>query len=49
MDQLVFVLGAMKERTEADWKSILERAGFQNIQIHSFAMGSEVIIEAELA
>ncbi|CAH0043780.1 unnamed protein product [Clonostachys solani] len=49
MDQLVFVLGAMRERTEADWKSILQRAGFQNIQIHSFAMGSEVIIEAELA
>ncbi|CAG9998520.1 unnamed protein product [Clonostachys byssicola] len=48
MDQLVFVLGAMRERTEADWKSILERAGFQNIQIHSFAMGSEVIVEAEL-
>ncbi|CAH0020866.1 unnamed protein product [Clonostachys rhizophaga] len=49
MDQLVFVLGAMRERTEADWKSVLERAGFRNIQIHSFAMGSEVIIEAELA
>ncbi|VUC38168.1 unnamed protein product [Clonostachys rosea] len=49
MDQLVFVLGAMKERTDADWKSILERAGFQIVGIHSFAMGSEVIIEAELA
>ncbi|KAI1498355.1 putative O-methyltransferase [Biscogniauxia marginata] len=49
MDQLVFALGAMRERTEADWENILSRAGFKIVQIYSFEMGSESLIEAELA
>ncbi|KAL9086500.1 MAG: hypothetical protein Q9165_007116 [Trypethelium subeluteriae] len=49
MDQLVFALGAMKERTEADWRGILERAGFYIVKIFGYEMGSESLIEAELA
>ena len=48
MDQLVFVLGAMQERTEAHWEGILERAGFKIQKIYSYEMGSESLIEAVL-
>lgn len=48
MDQLVFVLGAMRERTEAHWRSILERAGFKIVHIYSYELGSESLIEAQL-
>ena len=48
MDQLVFVLGAMRERTEAQWKTLLHRVGFKVVQIYSYPMGSESLIEAEL-
>ena len=47
MDQLVFVLGAMKERTEAQWRRILEEAGFKIAEIWSLEMGTESLIEAE--
>ena len=46
MDQLMLVLGAMKERTETQWKNLLQRAGFKVVQIFGFVMGSESIIEA---
>ncbi len=49
MDQLVFVLGAMRERTEAHWRSILERAGFKIVKIYSYELGSESLIEVDLA
>ncbi|KAI2610039.1 putative O-methyltransferase [Hypoxylon fragiforme] len=49
MDQLVFVLGAMGERTQGHWESILQRAGFKVTKIYSYEMGSESLIEAELA
>lgn len=49
MDHLMLVLGAMRERTEAEWREILRRAGFQVSKIYSFEMGSESLIEAELA
>ncbi|KAI0176482.1 putative O-methyltransferase [Hypoxylon sp. FL1284] len=49
MDQLVFVLGAMAERTESAWEKILRRAGFEISQVYSYEMGSESLIEAELA
>ncbi|KAI1330330.1 putative O-methyltransferase [Xylariaceae sp. FL0255] len=48
MDQLVFVLGALQERSEAQWKSLLERAGLRVTKIYSYEMGSESLIEAEL-
>ncbi|KAB5560189.1 putative hydroxyindole O-methyltransferase [Coniochaeta sp. 2T2.1] len=49
MDQLVFVLGALRERTETDWRAILERAGYRITQVYTCEMGSESLIEAELA
>lgn len=49
MDQLVFVLGAMAERTESSWENILERAGFKVTHVYNYEMGSESLIEAELA
>lgn len=49
MDHLMLVLGAMRERTEVEWREILRRAGFKVRTIHSVEMGSESLIEAELA
>ena len=49
MDQLVFVLGAMRERTEKDWERILGEAGFKVTKVWSYEMGSESLLEAELA
>lgn len=49
MDQLMMVLGAMKERTEEQWKSLIERAGFKVTGIWKVEMGTESLIEAELA
>lgn len=49
MDHLMLVLGAMRERTEAEWRGILKRAGLKVLKIHSVEMGSESLIEAELA
>lgn len=46
MDQLVFVLGAMKERTETQWKGVLQRAGYSVVQIFKYEMGTESLIEA---
>ncbi|KAI0852445.1 putative O-methyltransferase [Daldinia vernicosa] len=49
MDQIVFVLGAMGERTQARWEAILKRAGFKVVHVYNYEMGSESLIEAELA
>lgn len=49
MDHLMLVLGAMRERTEVEWREILKRAGFKVSKIYSVEMGSESLIEAELA
>ncbi|KAI1491131.1 putative O-methyltransferase [Biscogniauxia mediterranea] len=49
MDQLVFALGAMRERTEGDWQDLLKKAGFKIVKIYSYEMGSESLIEAEVA
>ncbi|KAI9687301.1 MAG: hypothetical protein M1822_002344 [Bathelium mastoideum] len=48
MDQLVMVLGAMKERTETQWRSLLEAAGFHITGIWTVKMGTESLIEADL-
>ncbi|KAK9424384.1 putative O-methyltransferase [Seiridium unicorne] len=47
MDQLVFVLGSMKERTQKDWEALLKRAGYKIAKIYSYEMGTESLIEAE--
>lgn len=49
MDQLGFVLGAMRERTETHWRNILDREEYKTVQIHSYELGSESLIEAEFA
>lgn len=49
MDQLMLVLGAMQERTEEYWEQILSRAGFKIVKMYGYEMGSESLIEAELA
>ncbi|KAI9654484.1 MAG: hypothetical protein M1821_006574 [Bathelium mastoideum] len=49
MDQLMLVLGAMKERTEEQWIDIIEKAGLKVTGIWSLEMGTESLIEAELA
>ncbi|KAI1085383.1 putative O-methyltransferase [Whalleya microplaca] len=48
MDQLMFVLGAMQERTEAHWEKIVKRAGFKVVQIYTYEMGSESLIEIDM-
>lgn len=48
MDHLMMVLGGMRERTEAEWRALLKRAGFKVLKIYSVDMGSESLIEAEL-
>ncbi|KAK9788263.1 putative O-methyltransferase [Seiridium cardinale] len=47
MDQLVFVLGSMKERTQKDWEALLKRAGYKIAKVYSYEMGNESLIEAE--
>lgn len=49
MDQVVFVLGATRERAEAHWRSIMDMAGFKIVRIYNYELGSESLIEAELA
>ena len=48
MDQLVFVLGAMRERIEMEWRSILELTGLRVSGIWKYPGAGECLIEAEL-
>lgn len=47
MDQLMLVLAAVQERTEADLTKLLKRAGFRIVQVYSHEFGQESLIEAE--
>ncbi|KAI4185653.1 MAG: hypothetical protein L6R41_003981, partial [Letrouitia leprolyta] len=49
MDWLMLVLGAVKERTERDWRRIIEGAGLKVTGIWMKEQGSESLIECELA
>ena len=49
MDWLMMALGAVKERTEKQWRALLEQAGFRVVQIWTYDQGTESLIEAELA
>lgn len=49
MDWLMMALGAVKERTEKQWRVLLEQAGFRVVQIWTYDQGTESLIEAELA
>ena len=48
MDQLMLVLGAMKERTEKEWTNILIEAGYSVLKIWSCPGVAESVIEAVL-
>ncbi|KAH8654647.1 putative O-methyltransferase [Tricladium varicosporioides] len=47
MDQLMLVLGAMKERTEEQWGEILAKAGYKVLNIWKYPGVAESLIEAE--
>lgn len=48
MDQLMLVLGAVRERTDKQWRLMLEKAGYKVLRIYGLNLGSESLIEAEL-
>ena len=49
MDWLMLALGAVRERTESDWRELLESAGMRIVKIWTWEQGTESLIEAELA
>ena len=48
MDWLMMALGAVKERTEKQWKTLLGQAGLKVVGIWTYEQGTESLIEAEL-
>lgn len=48
MDWLMMALGAVKERIEKQWRTLLERAGLTVVGIWTYDQGTESLIEAEL-
>ncbi|KAG8532439.1 uncharacterized protein KY384_002316 [Bacidia gigantensis] len=48
MDWLMLALGAVKERTEAQWRELLAQAGLKITRIYTYEQGTESLIEAEL-
>ncbi len=49
MDWLMMALGAVKERTEKQWRGFLEQAGLKVTGIWTYEQGTESLIEAEMA
>ncbi|KAJ8120845.1 hypothetical protein ONZ43_g2554 [Nemania bipapillata] len=47
MDQLMLVLNAVQERTEADWDKLFKQAGFRLVKVYSYELGQESLVEAE--
>ena len=48
MDMMMLAHLSVRERTEADWKMILEKAGLKFLKIYSYPGVAESVIEAEL-
>ena len=48
MDWLMMSLGAVRERTERQWKALLEQAGLRVSGIWTYEQGTESLIEAEM-
>lgn len=48
MDWLMLALGAVKERTERNWRDLVEGAGMRVTGIWTVEQGSESLIECEL-
>jgi hypothetical protein len=49
MDMMMLAHFAVRERTEAEWRSILAKAGLKIVNIYNYAGVAESLIEAELA
>ncbi|KAL8725286.1 MAG: hypothetical protein Q9181_006468 [Wetmoreana brouardii] len=49
MDWLMLALGAVKERTEKDWRTMVEQVGLKVTGMWTKEQGSESLIECELA
>ena len=49
MDLLMLTLGAAKERTEKDWRTMAQSAGLKITGIWTKERGTESLIECELA
>lgn len=49
LDVMMLALFASKERTEADWRRLLEGAGLKIVKIWGHSEGVESLIECELA
>ena len=48
MDQLMLVMAAVQERSEAQFAQLLKQAGFKITKVFSYELGQESLIEAEL-
>ena len=48
MDWVMMALGATRERTEKQWRALLETAGLQIVHIWTYDHGTESLIEVEL-
>ena len=48
MDWVMMALSAVKERTEKQWRALLEQAGLKVVEIWTYDQGTESLIEAEL-
>ncbi|KAI9822705.1 MAG: hypothetical protein M1827_000424 [Pycnora praestabilis] len=49
LDLVMMVAGSARERTEAQWRTLLNSVGLRVVKIWTYAVGVESIIEAELA
>lgn len=48
MDMMMLAHFAVRERTELDWRALLEQAGFNILKIYTYPGVAESVIEAEL-
>lgn len=49
MDMMMLAHFAVRERTEANWKAVIEKAGLKFVKIYNYPGVAESVIEAELA
>lgn len=49
MDMMMLAHLSVRERTEADWKTIIEKAGLTFLKVYTYPGVAESVIEAELA
>lgn len=48
MDMMMLAHFAVRERTEADWKAVIEKVGLRFVGIYNYPGVAESVIEAEL-